>query len=84
MLIRCYFAIIAMVDTIFSASSQSSFKFPPTFGTVHHVFLQNLDLYSDHAMVFPQLGSGGGGIHENFILASSCALYIYVCASLFD
>jgi hypothetical protein len=27
--------------------------------------------------------SGLGGIHENFISASSCALYIYVCAYLF-
>jgi hypothetical protein len=24
-----------------------------------------------------------GGIHENFISASFCALYIYVCAYLF-
>ncbi len=28
-------------------------------------------------------GSGLGGIHENFLLVSSCALYVYVCASLF-
>jgi hypothetical protein len=28
--------------------------------------------------------SGLGGIHENFILASFCALYIYVRASLFS
>jgi hypothetical protein len=23
------------------------------FGTVHHVLLQNLDFYSNHAMLFP-------------------------------
>ncbi len=39
MLIRCCFAIIAMVDTIFSTSNQSSVKFLPAFGTVHHVLL---------------------------------------------
>jgi hypothetical protein len=70
-----------MVDTIDFASSWSSLKFPPTFGTVHHVFLQHLDFYSDHATFF--LAQVWGGIHENFISASSCALYIYVCASIF-
>jgi hypothetical protein len=44
-----------MVDTIYFASSWSSFKFPPAFGTIHHVLLQHLDFYSDHAMLF--LGS---------------------------
>jgi hypothetical protein len=39
MLIRCYFAIIIMVDTIYSASSRSSFKFPSAFGIVHHNLL---------------------------------------------
>jgi len=72
--------IIAMVETISSASSRSSFKFPPTFGTIHHVLLQHLDFYSDHATLswlrFER-------IDENFILTSSCALYIYVCAFLF-
>jgi hypothetical protein len=53
MLIRCCFAIIAMVNTIFSASNQSSLKFLPAFGIVHHVTLQHLDSYSDHAMLFP-------------------------------
>jgi hypothetical protein len=77
MLIRCCFAIIAMVDTIFSASNQSSLKFLSAFGTVHHVLLQHLDFYSDHATLFPT--QVWGGIHENFILASSCALYICVC-----
>ncbi len=53
MLIRCYFAVTIMVDTISSALNRSSFKFPPTFAIVHHVFLQHLDFYSDHAMFFP-------------------------------
>ncbi len=52
MLIRCYFAIIIMVDTIYSASSRSSLKFPLAFGTVHHVLLQHLDFSLDHAMLF--------------------------------
>jgi hypothetical protein len=52
MLIKCYFAISVMVDTIYYASSQSSYKFPPAFGTVHHVLLQHLDFYSDHATFF--------------------------------
>jgi hypothetical protein len=42
-----------MVDTISSASSQSSLKFPLAFGIVHHVFLQHLDFYSNHATIFP-------------------------------
>jgi hypothetical protein len=70
-----------MVDTISSASSQSSLKFLSAFGTIHHVFLQHLDFYLDHAMLFP--AQVWGGIHENFISTSSCALYIYVHASLF-
>ncbi len=82
MLIRCYFAITVMVDTIFYASSRSSFKFPLAVGIVHHVFLQHFDFYSDHATFF--WAQVWGGIHENFISASSCALYIYVRASLFD
>jgi hypothetical protein len=39
MVIKCYFAIIVMVDTIYYASSRSSFKFPSTFGIVHHVLM---------------------------------------------
>jgi hypothetical protein len=39
MLIICYSVIIVMVDTIYSASSKSSFKFSLAFGTIHHVFL---------------------------------------------
>jgi hypothetical protein len=70
-----------MVGTIFSAPSPSSFKFPLAFGIVDHVFLQHLDFYSNHAMFFP--AQVWGRIHENFILASSCALYIYVRASFF-
>ncbi len=81
MLIKCCFAIIAMVDTIFSASNQSSLKFMPAFGIVHHVLLQHLDFYSDHATLFP--AQVWGGIHENFISASSYALYMCVCASIF-
>jgi hypothetical protein len=74
MLVRCYFVIIIMVDTIYFASIWNSFKFPSGFGTVHHVFLQHLDFYSDHATLFPT--QVWGGIHEIFILASFCALYI--------
>jgi hypothetical protein len=70
-----------MVDTIYSASNQSSFKFPPTFGIIHHVLLQHLDFYLNHATLF--LIQVLGGIHDNFILTSSCALYIYVQASIF-
>jgi hypothetical protein len=80
MLIRCSFAILVMMDTISSASRQSTFKFPPTIGTVHHVLLQHLDSYLDHATLF--LTQVWGEIHENFISASSCALYIYMCACI--
>jgi hypothetical protein len=41
-----------MVDTIYSTSSQNSFKFPLAFGIVHHVLLQHLDFYLDHATLF--------------------------------
>jgi hypothetical protein len=67
--------IIAMVDTIFSASNQSSFKFLPAFGNVHHVLLQHLDFYSNHATLFP--AQVLRGIHENFILVFH--LYNIVC-----
>jgi hypothetical protein len=59
MLIICYFAIIVMVDTIYFASSWSSLKFPLAFGTVHHVLLQHLDFYLDHATFFPAQVWGG-------------------------
>jgi hypothetical protein len=52
MLIKCCFATTVMVDTIFSASSRSSLKFLLAIGTIHHVLLQHLDSYLDHAMLF--------------------------------
>jgi hypothetical protein len=79
MLIRCCFVTTIMVDTISSTSSRSSLKFPPTIGNVHHVLLQQLDSYSDHAMLFP--AQVWGGIHENFISAS-LVHYIYMCACI--
>ncbi len=81
MLIKCCFVTIVMVDTIFSASSRSSLKFPLAIGTVHHVLLQHLDSYSDHAML-SRLRSRGG-IHENFISASLVhCIYMCVCACI--
>ncbi len=76
MLIICCFAITVMVDTISSASSWSSLKFPPAIGTVHHALLHHLDSYSDHAMLFP--AQVWGGIHENFI-STSLVHCIYMC-----
>jgi hypothetical protein len=70
-----------MVDTISYASSRSSLKFSPPFGTIHHVLLQHFDFYLDHAMIF--IAQVWGAIHEIFISASSCALYINVHASIF-
>jgi hypothetical protein len=81
MLIKCCFAIIVMVDTISFVSNQSSLKFLPAFGIVHLVLLQHFEFYSDHATLF--LAQVWGGIHENFISISSCALYIYMCVHLF-
>jgi len=78
MMIKCYFAITIMVDTISFASSRNSLKFMLTIGIVHHVILQHLDFYSDHATFF-SAQVWGGGIHDNFISASYCALYICVC-----
>jgi hypothetical protein len=52
MLIKCYFAIIIMVDIIYFASSRSSLKFLLAFGIVHLVHLQHLDFYLDHATLF--------------------------------
>ncbi len=78
MLIRCSFVIIVMVDTIYSASSRSSLKFLPTFGTIHDVLLQDLNFYLDHATFFPALVSRG-----YMILSSQPPLvhyiYIYIC-----
>ncbi len=45
--------IIIMVDTIYFASNWNSFKFLLTFGIVHHVFLQHLDVYLNHITLFP-------------------------------
>ncbi len=81
MLIRCCFAIVIMVDTIYSTSSRSSLKFPPTFCIVHHVLLQHL-ISTQTMPHFYQLRSRGG-IHENFISTSSYALYIYMCMHIF-
>ncbi len=82
MLIRCCFATTVMVDTISSALNRSSFKFPSAIGIVHHVFLQHLDSYSDHAMLFPAQVWGG------YMRISSqphlCIVYICVHASLFS
>jgi len=72
LLIRCYFERVVMVDTIYSTSSWSSFKFPPAFGSVHHVLLQHLDFYSDHATL--SRFKSGEGIHENFISTSFCGI----------
>ncbi len=79
MLIRCCFATTVMVDTISSTSSRSSLKFSPAIGTVHHVLLQHLDSYSNHAMLFS--AQVWGGIHENFI-STSLVHCIYMCACI--
>jgi hypothetical protein len=81
MLIRCCFLIIIMVDTIYFASSWNSFKFSPTFGTVHHVLLQHLDFYLDHAMFFPAQVLGGGYMR----ISSQPPLVhcIYMCVHIF-
>jgi len=81
MLIKCCFATTVMVDTIFSASSRSSLKFPLAIGTVHHVLLQHFDSYLDHAMLFS--AQVWGGIHENFISVSLVHVYICVCVHAF-
>ncbi len=81
MLIKCCFAITVMVDTISSASSRSSLKFPPVIGTIHHVLLQHLDSYLDHAMLFPTQVQGGDT--REFHLSLTYALYIYLCMHIF-
>jgi len=80
MLIRYCFVIIVMVDTIYFASSRSSLKFLPAFSTIHHVLLQHLDFYSDHATLFPTQVWGGGDtrkFHLNLLLC-----IVYICASI--
>jgi len=81
-LIRCCFVTTVMVDTISSASSRSSLKFPPTIGTVHHVLLQHLDSYSDHAMLFP--AQVWGGYMRISFQPHLCIVYICVHASIFS
>jgi hypothetical protein len=80
MLIRCYFAIIIMVDTIYFASSWSSFKFLLAFGTVHHVLLQHLDFYLDHVTLFLIQILGGG--YMRFSFQPPIVHYIYMCACI--
>jgi hypothetical protein len=67
MLIKRCFAITVMVDTIYSASSQSSLKFPSAFGIIHHVLLQHLDFYLNHPTFFPAQVWGRGGTHEDVL-----------------
>jgi hypothetical protein len=81
MLIRCYFEITIMMDTISSASSRSSFKFPPTFGIIHHVLLQHLDFYSDHATLF--LVQVLGGEYMRISFQPSLVHCIYMCVHFF-
>jgi hypothetical protein len=81
MLIRCCFVITVMVDTISFTSNQNSLKFPPAFGTIHHVLLQHLDFYSDHAMLFPTQVWGGGYMRiSSHLPLVHC---IYMCVYLF-
>jgi hypothetical protein len=82
MLIRCCFVTTIMVDTISSASNQSSLKFPLAIGTVHHVLLQHLDSYSDHAMLF--LAQVWGGYMRISSQPHLCIVYICVHASIFS
>ncbi len=81
MLIRCCFVIIVMVDTLYFASSQNPLNFSPAFGIVHHVLLQHLDFYSNHAIIFPAQIVGGDTwqFHLSLIF---CILYIYVCVCM--
>ncbi len=80
MLIKCFFVIIVIMDTIYSTSSQSSLKFPPTFGIVHHVLLQHLDFYLTMPR-FSRLKFGGGYMR----ISSQPPLVhcIYMCMHLF-
>ncbi len=80
MLIKCCFAITVMLDTISSTSSRSSLKFPSTFGTVHHVLLQHLEFYSDHATLFPAQVWGG---YIRISFQPPLVHCIYICVHLF-
>jgi hypothetical protein len=80
MLIRCCFAIIVMVNTMYSASNRSFFKFLHAFDTIHHVSLHHLDFYSDHG-TFSQLKFWGG-----YLKISSqppFVHFIYMCVHFF-
>jgi hypothetical protein len=81
--IRCCFVIITMVDTIFSASTRAHSSSCQHL-VLFIMFSYNTLIFARTMPHFSQLRFGGG-IHENFILASYYALYnyIYVCASLF-
>jgi hypothetical protein len=81
MLIRCYFAIIIMVATIYFSSSRSSLKFPPTFGIVHHVLLNTLISIQTMPHFF-WLGFWGDTweFHFNLLLY---IIYIYICACIY-
>jgi hypothetical protein len=82
MVIKCYFAIIVTMDTIYYASSRNSLKFPSTFGIVHHVLLQHLDFYLNHAMFFlAQVFGGGGDTWEFHLSLLLCIVYICACIS---
>jgi len=75
MLIRFCFAIIVMVDTIYYAVSRSLLKFLLAL-VLFVMFSCNTLISINHAMFFQ--AQVWGGVHEKFISASSCALYIYV------
>jgi hypothetical protein len=77
MLIKCWFAIIVMVDTIYSASSRSSLKFPLAVSIVHHVPYNTL-ISTQTMPHFSQLRSQGGTweFHLSLLL---CIIYICVC-----
>jgi hypothetical protein len=85
MLIRCYFAIIIMVATIYFSSSRSSLKFPPTFGIVHHVLLNTLISIQTMPHFF-WLGFWGDTweFHFNLLLyIIYIYIYIYICACIY-
>ncbi len=78
MLIRCYFAIIVMVDTIILLQIGAHSSSRPHL--VLFIMFSCSTLISAQTMpCFSRLKSKWGGIHENFISTSSCALYICVC-----
>jgi hypothetical protein len=80
MLIKCCFAIIIMVDTIYFASSRSSLKFSSAFGIVNHVLLQHLDFHLDHATLFLVQVWGGYMRISSQLPLVHC---IYMCVNIF-